>query len=77
MEYHKTHNMMHVKTVLGHKSIQSTMLYINLEPAAFATESNEFHVKVANILDEACKLMEVEFEYVTDMYGKKLFRKRK
>lgn len=28
-------------------------------------------------LDEACKLLEVGFEYVTDMQGKKLFRKRK
>jgi len=40
MEYYKTHDVMHVKTVLGHKRIQSTMLYINLEQAAFATESN-------------------------------------
>lgn len=77
MEYHKTHDIMHVKTVLEHKSIQSTMLYINLEQAAFATESNEFHVKVAKTLEEACNLLEVGFEYVTDMDGKKLFRKRK
>jgi hypothetical protein len=67
---------MHVKTVLGHKSIQSTMLYINLEQAVFATKSDEFHVKVAKTLEEACKLMEVGFEYITDMDGKKLFRKR-
>jgi hypothetical protein len=36
-----------------------------------------FHVKVAQSLDEACKLLEVGFEYVTDMNGTKLFRKRK
>jgi integrase len=77
MEYHKTHDIMHVKTLLGHKSIQSTMLYINLEQAIFDEVDDEFHVKVTETLEEACKLMEVGFEYVTDMDGKKLFRKRK
>jgi len=38
---------------------------------------DEFHVKVPQSLDEACKLLEVGFEYVTDMNGAKLFRKRK
>lgn len=32
---------------------------------------------VAESLEEACKLLEVGFEYVTDMEGKKVFRKRK
>jgi hypothetical protein len=31
----------------------------------------------ATTLEEACKLLEVGFEYVTDMDGYKLFRKRK
>lgn len=53
------------------------MLYINLEQAIFDEADDEFHVKVADTLDEACKLMEIGFEYVTDMDGKKLFRKRK
>ncbi len=38
---------------------------------------DESYVKVAQSLDEACKLLEVGFEYVTDMNGAKLFRKRK
>jgi hypothetical protein len=75
MEYHKTKDVMHVKSVLGHKKIQSTIIYINLEQAVFATENEEFKVKAASSLDEACKLIEVGFEYVTDMDGKKLFRK--
>jgi hypothetical protein len=28
-------------------------------------------------LDEACKLLEGRFEYITDMNGSKLFKKRK
>jgi hypothetical protein len=43
----------------------------------FNDANDEFHVKVAESLQEACKLLEVGFEYVTDMDGKKLFRKRK
>jgi len=37
----------------------------------------DYYVKVAQTLDEACKLLEVGFEHVTDMEGAKLFRKRK
>lgn len=77
MEYHKTHDPYHVKQVLGHKSMMSTELYINIEQAIFNEANDEFHVKVAGSLEEACKLLEVGFEYVTDMDGKKLFRKRK
>lgn len=40
-------------------------------------DGRKFHVKVAESLEEACKLLEVGFEYVTDMENKKLFRKRK
>jgi len=77
MEYHKTKDILHVKEVLGHKNINNTLIYINLERAVFKTGNDEFHVKVVDTLEEACKLLEVGFGYVTDMDGKKLFRKRK
>jgi integrase len=77
MEYHKTHDIEHVQRLLGHRDIENTMIYINMEQLLFKTENDEFHVKTAESLDEACKLLEVGFEYVTDMDGKKLFRKRK
>ena len=63
--------------ILGHKSIQNTMIYINLEAALFEAESDEFTVRVAKSLDEACSLVESGFDYVTDMDGGKIFRKRK
>jgi len=47
-----------------------------LEQAIFEVKK-DYDVKVAETLDEACKLLEVGFEYVTDMDGKKLFRKHK
>ena len=77
MEYHKTHDPYHVRKLLGHKRLQSTEVYINLEQAVFTEENDEFYVKAVKTLDEACKLIEVGFEYVTDMEGYKVFRKRK
>jgi hypothetical protein len=77
MEYHKTHDPYHVKMLLGHKSLKSTEIYINVEHAVFNEVNDQFHVKIASDLEEACRLLEVGFEYVTDMDGKKLFRKRK
>jgi hypothetical protein len=54
------------------------MPYINLENALFSNgKPEEFHVKVAHTMEEACQLLEIGFEYVTDMDGNKLFRKRK
>jgi len=77
MEYHKTKDILHVMKVLGHKNIKNTLVYIDLENAIFQTQNDEFTVRVAKTLDEACQLLEVGFEYVTDMDGAKLFRRRK
>jgi len=77
MEYHKTKDILWVMKLLGHNSLKTTLVYIDLEKALFNETNDEFTVKVADTLDEACKLLEVGFEYVTDMEGKKLFRKRK
>jgi heme-binding NEAT domain protein len=48
-----------------------------MEKALFQTNNNEFHVKTAKTLEEACELVKVGFEYVTEMDGAKIFRKRK
>ena len=76
-EYHKTKDIIHVKTVLGHKRIESTMVYINLESALYLATSDEWTHVVAKTLDEACKAIDAGFEYITEMDGLKLFRKRK
>lgn len=79
MEYHKTKDIMHVKQRLGHRSIQSTMVYITIESALFQNAPDEYACKVAKDINEAAKLVEVGFEYVTGEYtdGGKLFKKRK
>jgi integrase len=76
-EYHKTKDIIHVKTILGHKSIESTMTYINIEQSTFTSQSDEWTCKVATNVKEAADLIEAGFEYITEIDGTKLFRKRK
>lgn len=61
MEYHKTRDILHVQQLLGHRDLRNTLVYINLEKAIFQNVDDEFHVKVAHSLDEACKLLEVGY----------------
>ena len=78
MEYHKTKDIVHVKTILGHRRIDSTMIYINIEQAIFInTTSEDFHVKVAQTAEEIKSLLETGFEYVLQKDGLAYFRKRK
>jgi len=77
MEYHKTKDIIHVQQMLGHRDIKSTMLYINLEHGLFQSINDEFYVKTAKTVEEACKMVEVGFEYVTIIDGVQIFRKRK
>jgi integrase len=77
MEHHKTRDILHVQRLLGHKNIQNTLIYVNIEQALFQNTNEEFHVATAKTVEEACRLVEVGFEYVTDMDGIKIFRKRK
>ena len=78
-EYHKTKDILHVKHLLGHKNIQNTMIYIDLETALFNKTNDGFFVRVAHNVKEACDLVEAGFEYVTGEYndGGKILRKRK
>jgi len=62
---------------LGHKKIEDTLLYVQLAETIFKETTDEFTVRVAKSLDDACNLLEAGFEYVTDMDEVKLFRKRK
>lgn len=77
MEYHKTKDILHVKQLLGHRSIKSTMLYIHIDKALFTVKSDEFHVKVAAKPEEIRALLEAGFEYVCHKDGLMFFRKRK
>jgi integrase len=76
-EYHETKDILHVQQLLGHKNIENTLLYVNLESAIFQTENDNFHVKTACKPEEITKLLEVGFEYVCQKDGLAFLRKRK
>jgi integrase len=73
MEYHRTKDILHVMNVLGHKNIKNTLIYTHL----VNLEGDEYVSKVAWNLEEACNLVDAGFDYVTDVEGAKIFRKRK
>jgi site-specific recombinase XerD len=50
-EYYKTHDMNHVRLILGHKSILNTQIYVNIEQMAFNDICDEYHVKVATTVE--------------------------
>ena len=74
MEYHKTKDILHVMKLLGHKSINSTLLYTQLIDFG----GDEYDVNVAEKKQEITELLEVGFEWVgQDSDGLTYFRKRK
>jgi pentose-5-phosphate-3-epimerase len=73
MEYSRTKDILYVKELLGHVNINNTLVYTHL--VNFGPE--EFVCKVAENVEEAKALIESGFEYVTEVDGVKLFRKRK
>lgn len=78
MEYHKTKDILHVQRLLGHKNIQNTLIYIDLESKLYNGSNDGYSVRIAHNVGEACSLIEAGFEYVTGEYsdGGKIFRKR-
>ena len=62
---------------LGHKKLESTLLYIQLEQVLFDEESDQFTVKVAETKDRIRELLEAGFEYVCEKDELVYFRKRK
>jgi integrase len=77
-EYHKTKDILWVKETLGHKSIESTQVYVHIERAIYQNNaSDDFHVRVATTKEEIIALLETGFEYVLTKDGQTFFRKRK
>jgi hypothetical protein len=59
---------------MGHRKIETTLVYTQL--LQFDNDDN-YTCKIASNITEATQLIESGFEYVTEMDGLKLFRKRK
>jgi integrase len=74
--YLKTRDIFLVKYLLGHRRIENTMVYMHLAQGLDAA-TEEFTSRTARTVEEACKLVEAGFTYVTEFDGIKIFRKRK
>ena len=77
MEYHKKPDLLHVQKLLGHRNVMATQIYINLEQALLRGTNDEYHVKVAETIEDATKLIAVGYDYVSTMGDKQIYRKRK
>jgi integrase len=73
MLYHKTKDILFVKQQLGHRRLETTLVYTQL----IHFHDEEYSSAVADTVEKATKLIESGFEYVTEMDGVRLFRKRK
>jgi integrase len=73
MEYHRTKDILHAMQILGHRSIQNTLVYTQLVNFS----DDEYTAKVAHSENETCQPIEAGFEYACDCNGNKVFRKRK
>jgi integrase len=73
MLYHKTRDILLVKQQLGHKKLETSLIYTQL----VNFPNDEYHCAVAKNVDEAKALIEQGFEYITTFDGIMLFRKRK
>lgn len=77
MFYHEMKDSWYVMEFLGHKSLQHARKYVQLEAAIYHNESDAFVCKVAKSVEKAQALIELGFEYVNEVDGHHLYRKRK
>jgi integrase len=75
-QYIQTRDIFHVKYLMGHRNIESTLHYMHLSKG-LVNYSDDYTVKVANSLDEYIDLLENGFEFISDYQDKKILRKRK
>ena len=73
MLYAKTRDILFVKQQMGHKKIETTLIYTQL----LNLNDDEWTCKTATNVKQSTELIEAGFEYVTDQDGLKLYRKRK
>jgi integrase len=74
MLYYRTRDPLFTMEQMGHRKLDTTLIYAKLISPSF---SDEFVVKAAKNADEACKLVEIGFEFVHEFQGTMIFRKRK
>jgi replication initiation and membrane attachment protein DnaB len=75
--YHETKDPLYVKEFLGHKKLDTTLLYIQLEKTLYKEQTDAFTVKVSKNKDEIADLLATGFDYICEKDGLAFFRKHK
>jgi len=57
MEYHRTKDILHIMTLLGHKNIKNTLVYMHLAEELFKGQ-DEYVSRVAKTTRDACRLVD-------------------
>ena len=77
-EYHKTRDLLHVKDILGHKKIETTMIYVNLYKQIYRNQQpDQFITKIASTKEERIELMNDGWNLVEKDGAEWYFRKPK
>jgi len=71
--YDKTKDILLVKQQMGHKKLETTLIYTQL----LHLEEEEYTTRVAQTIEEDQELIEAGFQYVTERDGMKIYKKRK
>ncbi len=75
-EYHRTKDILHVKYVLGHKTLRATQRYVELYKEVYGNlRPQDYIVKIARTSEEAKQLIKAGFEFVNEIDGEYLYRK--
>jgi integrase len=77
LDVHNHVPLFEVKEKLGHKCICNTEKYVHWNRQLYDAKSDRYHFAAVSTIEEAGKLIETGYEFVTDMEGMKLFRKPK
>jgi len=74
--YHKTRDILHVRYVLGHKTLRATQRYVEMYKNVYGNlKPQDYVVKIARTSEEAKDLLKVGFEFVNEINGEYLYRK--
>jgi integrase len=74
--YRKTRDIMLTGHLLGHKDLSNTQIYVHLQQV-LETQDEEYTCKAVDNKEDAMKLIENGFQYVMEVDGYKILRKRK
>ena len=76
--YHRTKDILHVKTLLGHRNLMTTQRYVELYCQLFDTnQPDQFITKIAATKEERCELINDGWEFIKSDGDDWYFRKPK